>query len=346
MIAPLLVLAFAPKLATFLRTDPNTNGVTTTPEGRVFIVHPNAKPGQPRVTERKAGREAPFPSGPENLYKPGDDPAKGFVMINSIRVWNGALWLVDVGASAIGKPALPGGPKLVRVDLENGAVKRTYHLEGGTTPRTNPDDVRFHGGMAVLSDAGDPGLIVLDLESGKARRALHHQTSTTDQKPLRGPDGKALRDPQGKLVKIHADQMEFSPDGANFYFQACDGPMYRMPTRFLKNDVTDVQRARQVQLFAKTATTSGTAIDAKGNVYVGNAEKSRIERYAPDGRMSIVVADPRLVWPDAMWIDSKGGLLIPASQMNRTAGLNGGKERTVFPVSVYRLALGLKPVKS
>ena len=346
MIAPLLVLTVAPKLTTFLRTDPNTNGVTTTASGRVFIVHPNAKPGQPRVTERKNGQEAPFPPGPENLYKPGDDPAAGFVKINSIRVWNGALWLVDVGASAIGKPALPGGPKLIRVDLKNGAVARIYALGGGTTPRTNPDDVRFHGGMAVLSDAGDPGLIVLDLESGKARRALHHQPSTTDQKPLRGPDGKALRDPQGKLVKIHADQMEFSPDGATFYFQACDGPMYRMPTRFLKNDVTDVQRARQVRLFAKTTTTSGTAIDAQGNVYVGNAERLRIERYSPKGEMTVVAEDRRLVWPDAMWIDAQGGLLVPASQMNRTAGLNGGKERTVFPVSVYRLALGLKAVGS
>jgi len=346
MILPALAL-LASGLQVFLRTDPNTNGVTTTRSGRTFVVHPSAKPGQPRVTEWKNGQEVPFPAGAENLYKPGDDPAKGFVMINSIRIGpDGSLWLVDVGAPAIGKPALKGGPKLVRVDLRTNAVARVYHLEGGTTARTNPDDVRFRGRMAVLSDAGDPGLIVLDLDSGRARRVLSGHPSMVDTKPLRGPDGKALRSPEGKLVKIHADQMEFSPDGKTFYYQPCSGPMSKIETRWLGNDVTDAQRAGHVRLFARTVTTSGTAIDAQGNIYVGNAERSRIERYAPNGRMSVVIQDPRLVWPDAMWIDDRGGLLIPGSQMNRTAGLNGGKERTVFPVKVYRLPLGLKPIRS
>ena len=345
MILPILALA-APTLQTYLRTDPNTNGVTTTANGRVFVVHPNAKPGQPRVVERRNGREVPFPAGPEDLYKPGDDSRMGFVMINSLRIGpDGALWLVDVGAPAIGKPALPGGPKLIRVDLGTNAISKVYHLEGGATPRTNPDDVRFQGRMAVVSDAGDPGLIVLDLDTERAYRALNHHPSVTDAKPLRGPDGKALRDPSGKLVRIHADQMEFSPDGATFYFQTAAGPTWKMPTRFLKNDVTDAQRARNVRLFARTVTTSGTAIDANGNLYVGNAERSRVERYAPDGKMSIVVADPRLVWPDAMWITEGGDLLIPGSQMNRTAGLNGGKEKTVFPVKVYKVRIGAKPVR-
>ena len=346
MIAPLLALAVAPKLATFLRTDPNTNGVTTTADGRTFLTHPTAKPGQPRVVEVKNDRETPFPDAPEDFYKPGDDPKRGFVLINALRVWRDSLWLVDAGTKAVGKPPIPGGPKLVRVDLRTNRIARTYDLKGGVTALSNPDDVRFLGREAILTDAGDPGIIVLDLDSGRARRVLHHYPATVDTKPLRGSDGRVLRDETGRVVKIHADQHEISPDGKILYFQPCSGPMSKIETRWLRNDVTDAQRGRHVRPFAPTRTTAGSAIDGAGNVYIGDVEGRRIVRYAPNGRMMVIARDPkRLIWPDAMWIDDRGGLVVPAAQMDRTAGLNGGKERTTFPVSVYRLALGLKPVR-
>ena len=343
---PILALA-APAFQTFLRTDPNTNGVTTTRDGRVFLTHPTAKPGQPRVVEVRNGRQTPFPDAPEDFYKPGDDPKRGFVLINALRIGpDGALWLVDAGTKAVGKPPLPGGPKLVRVDLKTNAIARTYDLKGGLTPRSNPDDVRFLGRQAILTDAGDPGIIVLDLDTGRARRVLHHHRATVDTKPLRGSDGKILRDETGKVVKIHADQHEISPDGKILYFQPCSGPMSRIETRWLRNDVTDAQRARHVRPFVPTRTTAGSAMDAKGNLYIGDVVGRRIVRYAPDGRMTVVAHDPkRLIWPDAMWIDDQGGLIAPAAQMDRTAGLNGGKERTIFPVSVYRLDLRLKPLR-
>ena len=331
-------------LQTFLRTDPNTNGVATTRDGRVFVGHPTAKPGQPRVTEWVGGRERPFPPGKWNAYKPGDDAAKGFVLVNSLRIGpDGSLWLVDVGAPAIGKPNLPGGPKLVQVDLTTNRVKRVY-LVSAIKPRTGIDDVRFNGREAYLSDAGAPGLIVLDLVTGRSRRVLDGHPSMTDAKDLRA-EGKVLRDPSGKPIRIHADQMEVTADGGTLYYQACSGPMYKIPTRWLANDVSDAQRARHIRPFAPTRTTGGTAIDARGNVYVSDVEGKQIVRYTPAGRRRVVVRDPRLIWPDALWIDDGGNLLIPAAQMNRTAGENGGKERTVFPVEVYKLAISAEPVR-
>ena len=55
-----------------------------------------------------------------------------------------------------------------------------------------------------------------------------------------------------------------------------------------------------------------------------------------------LIADPRLVWVDAMWIDDKGNLLMPASQLNRTAGLNGGIDAVKPPIILYKLAIGVK----
>ncbi len=98
--------------------------------------------------------------------------------------------------------------------------------------------------------------------------------------------------------------------------------------------------------FLPTRTTGGTCIDADGNVFVSDVEGYRIVKYTPTGKMSVVVQDrKRLVWPDALWIDDNGNLLIPVPQQNRTAMMNRGKERTVFPTYVYKMALGLKPFR-
>jgi sugar lactone lactonase YvrE len=289
----------------------------------------------------------PFPlEGRWNSYKPGDDARTGFVAVNAIRIGpDGKLWITDIGAPMIGKPHARFGPKIVCVDLGTDKVERTYIMDK-IAPNSGLDDLRIYGRTAYITDAGRPGLIVLNLDSGASYRVLDGHPSMTDQKPLRGPDGKALRDPSGKLVKIHADQLEVTPDGKTLYYQACDGPLYKIGTRWLRNDVTDAERARHIQLFAKTVTTSGSAIDAAGNVYIGNSEKSRIEKYSPSGKRTILVQSPNLVWPDAMWIDEGGNLWIPAAQQNRSAGMNGGKERTVFPVKVYKLPIGAKPFRS
>ena len=350
MIVPLLALALgkgaAPALQTFLRSDANINGVTTTRDGRVFVCYPDAKPGQIRAAEIRGKDPVPFPPGGWNLWTPGKDASKGFVFVNSLRVGpDGDLYLVDVGAKGIGKPVIPGGPKLVRVDLATNAVKRVYPV-GALKPRSGIDDVRFQGREAVFTDAGEPGLIVMDLDSGACRRVLDGHPSTTQRRPLRA-EGKVLKDPRGKDVKIHADQMEFSPDGRWFYYQPCSGPMSKIEARYLGADFTDAERAKRVLPFLPTRTTGGTCIDAQGNVYVSDVEGYRIVRYTPAGKMSVVVQDSgRLIWPDALWITDGGDLIVPAPQQNRTAMMNRGKERTVFPTRVFRLALGLKPFRS
>ena len=135
-----------------------------------------------------------------------------FVGVNAIRVGpDGALWVVDRGSPGIGKPAVPGGVKLVKIDVAANRVERVFDLAAVSRPWSFIDDVRFNGANAYLTDAGAPGLVVLDLASGRGRRVLEGHPSTVAQSPLVA-EGKPLRTEKGEPVNIHADQLEVSPD--------------------------------------------------------------------------------------------------------------------------------------
>ena len=87
------------------------------------------------------------------------------------------------------------------------------------------------------------------------------------------------------------------------------------------------------------------AIAGDGTIYLSDTDKDRILAISPEGRMTTLVADPRLSWVDAMWIDDSGNLLIPAAQLNLGAGFNGGTNGMKLPITLYRAAIGAKPVR-
>jgi sugar lactone lactonase YvrE len=322
------------------------NGVATTPDGRRFVVVQPQEAGQPEIAEIAAGVARPYPDAAWNNWREGQDGQRAFVGANSLRVGpDGALWVVDRGAPGIGKPLAKGGPKLVRIDLAANRVTRIYDLASVAQGASFVDDVRFNGGVAYLTDAGRPALIVLDLATGQARRVLENHPSTVAARPLMA-EGRQLVDPEGKPVVVHADQLEVSSDGRWLYYQPCSGLMVRIETRFLGDPSLDeAALSGHVERFADTPSTGGTAIDAEGTIYVSDTDRSRILKVSAGGQISTLVADPRLVWVDAMWIDDDGKLWMPAAQLNRTPGLNRGKDAVAWPVTVYSIAIGAKPVR-
>lgn len=324
------------------------NGVTVTPEGRVFVSYPQADSAGMQVAELDAqGRPYPFPdaswNGPQT-WAPGT-VGSGYVHVNALRVGpDGKLWIVDAGAPGMGQPAVKGGARLFRFDPQTRQLLQTYDLAAAVHPYSYVDDVRFNGNHAYLTDAGAPGLIVLDLRTGATRRVLDNNNATTAMRPLRA-DGRAVLDPKGQPVRMHADQLEVSPDGQWLYFQPASGPMARVATRWLNDPaVSEKEIASHVELaWADTPSTGGTAIDAQGNLYTTDTDKRRILRITPQGRISTLIQDDRLVWADALWIDRDGYLWIPASQLNLTPGFNDGRMQVRYPVWIYKLRTQARP---
>lgn len=330
--------------ATFERLVPN--GVAETTDRRVFVDFPRIDPSQPNPSIAELGPNGavlPWPGGAWNAWKPGSDPAHAFVSVNAIHAGpHGLLYVVDNGAVGfIGHAPVPGAAKIVALDPAKNAVVRVYPLGPDVLkPRSAPDDIRFHGERAYVTDAGAPGLIVLDLETGRARRVLDRDPSTTAQRPAI-VDGAILRTPDGKPAAIHADQLEVSPDGRTLYMQPLPGPMYRLDTKLLDDPSTPPGAlSKAVQFWYDTPSLGGTAIDSEGNLYLADLGTDSILRLAPDRKLGLVVRDPRLHWADALAFDGQGNLLVPVPQLDRTAAFNHGKTAIERPVAIYRIKVG------
>ena len=259
--------------------------------------------------DRSTNKSTPYPNKEWNSYSDGKDPATHLVGVNGQRIGpDGKLYIIDKGATELGGAViLPDGPKLVAVDLDKDEVSRVYHM--GNVTRTNSllDDVRFNPGTgkAYLTDAGSPGLIVLDMASGDAIRVLDDHPSTSDDMAVSG-EGKLMyigNDP----AYIYADQLEVSPDAKYFYYQPASGGLSRIETKWLDQAYYNSSLNSNpilgecVEPFALTPSTGGTAIDAKGNIYVSDTDSQRIIKISPGGLKTLLVQDPRLLWVDAMW---------------------------------------------
>lgn len=323
------------------------NGVTVTKEGRIFASFTQSEgPGLELGEVGENGKITPYPDADWNQWKPSD-PEHHFLHVNALRVGpDGYLWAVDSGNTGIGTGAksVDGGAKLVKIDLSTNKVVKTYPIKPPVLkPASYIDDVRFNGHFAYMTDPGAVGLVVLDLNTGKAHRVLDNEPLSIDHTPIYA-DGKKLILPNGKEKRVGLDQLEVSPDGKWLYYQAIPGPLARIETRYLDDASLPASEVnKHAKKFLDTWSTGGTAIDSEGNIYASDINTRSIKRITPEGKVSTVVSDPRLVWIDAMWV-SDGALWMPSGQINRTPATTGGKPSTVeYPVKIYKLPLPIKP---
>ncbi|KAK5560854.1 hypothetical protein LTR46_001162 [Exophiala xenobiotica] len=341
-----------PRIQVALTLQHPVNGVSTTPDGRLFVLYARVDGSTgPQVAEWHNGSSpTPYPNQEWNSYASGKDPATHLIRTNSQRIGpDGTLWLVDTGSPSFGQPViLPNGPKLVQVNLTTNSVARVYNLGNVTLETSLIDDVRFNPavGLAYITDAGAPALIVLDLNSGEARRVLENDPTTKGFMPV-SAEGKLMHNSMGGFEYIYADQHEVSPDGRYYYYQPCEGGMSRIETQYLNNAFYNSTLASVLsqypEPYARTPSTGGTAIDAQGNIYNSDTDRLAIIKIAPNGTWTTLVQDPRLLWVDAMWIDTYGKLWMPAAQLNRGTPFNNGSSFVQKPLYVYTIDIGVGP---
>ena len=324
------------------------NGVTVSDDGRIFVNYPRLEgDAGMRIAEIVKGKAIPYPDSVWNGWRPGMVSEGHFVRTNSLRIGpDGYLWVVDTGAPSMGVAAIPGAAKLVAFDLHSNKVVRAIPVDPVMVAGSFIDDLRIHRGTIFLTDAGSPGLVVMDYHTGRGRRVLEHATSTTDQIAIRA-EGEVMTTAGSQPVRIHADQLEVTPDGRWLYFQPASGPLYRAETHdLLDASLSADALVTRVQRFYPTPSTGGTCIDDEGNLYVSDVDASVIFRLTPEGNREEIVHDPRLAWGDALWIDARGYLWVPVGQLNRLGVFHDGVSRVKPPLMIYKIKINAKPFRS
>lgn len=291
----------------------------------------------------------PYPNDEWNSADPALSASKRFINVNAMRTdGKGHLWIVDAGVTDFGGKVVPGGAKVVVVDLQKNKVTKIYTFNDSVAkPSSYIDDIRLNGRYAYLTDAGDPGIVILDLETGEARRVLENSPATHAPKDRDIIlDGKVVYAPNGEPLRVNADPLEVSNDGKWFYFGSLEGPWHKIETRWL-NDPTlsEKELAKKVEFWQDLPPVGGTVMDSKGNMYFSDLANNSLKRLTPNGKIETIITDSRLHWVDAPSFDEKGRIYLPAAQMDRVALFNKGTSEVVRPLQIYRIDLSQKDDK-
>jgi len=318
-------------------------GVAVSRGGRLFVNFPNWSEGHTiSVAEVVQGKPQPYPDARWN--KPGD-PKNTFVCVQSVFIdEEDALWILDPAAPRMGG-IVPGGPKLLKVNLASNRVERVYPFGEDAAPRGSYlNDVRIDPsrGVAYLTDSGLGALVVLDLKSGRARRLLADHPSTKANPTFHLVVGgrPLVESKTGLPPQIHADGIALEPTRRYLYYHALTAhPLYRIKTDDLLDEtLTPTELGAKVEKMIDTPAPDGMLAGKDGSIYLTDIENNAIRRYDPKAnRISTVVESPSLNWPDSLSWMPDGSLAVTISQIDKMPRFNAGKSRRRLPYRVYKV---------
>ena len=328
------------KVASF---EHQATGIAVAQDGRIFLSFPRWTEDSPNsVVELNDGKVTPYPdaemNGWRNALKDKVEAKNHFVCVQTIETdHSGHLWVLDPAAPAMGA-LVPGGAKMVKIDLATNKAVQTIFFDDKVAPQGSYlNDVRFSPDdkVAYLTDSGAKGaLVVVDLTNGRSRRVLDGDPSTqADPNVTVTWAGKPLRRPDGRGVDFAADGIALSPDGKTLYWQAIKGKtLYSLPTSALNPGLTtavtpealeDKTLRGKVEIVGENGPADGLIISKHdGKMYVTGPETNSIgirDLSQKGGRPTTLLQDDKLHWPDTFSEGADGTIFFTTSHIQDSA---------------------------
>ncbi len=333
-----------PLTTVYQNDDFQITGVSVSKTGRLFVNFPRwSDRYRNAVLEIGAnGEEKPFPDDDWNQWN--NKPATAgehFVCVQSVVIDDeDSLWIVDAAAPMLAS-VVPGGAKLVQVDLKTDTVSRVITFDPEVAKLdTYLNDIRIDTKRktAYITDSGHGGIIVVDVATGTAHRALDGHPSVMVEEGVRiVVDGKELLQ-NGKPPQFNADGIALSPDGEWLYYKPVTAnALYRVKTSALRDAKSSPDAAAAaVEKVADTFPTDGLWMDQQGNLYLTDVTNDAVTRLAPDGTLERVVEDTILQWPDTLSQGPDGAIYVSASHINNSPPFNKGLSTRTQPYAVFK----------
>jgi sugar lactone lactonase YvrE len=304
------------------------------------------------------GAVRPYPDAATNRPDPKAPQASLFHVPNGVFDRGDTLWVLDAGLPEGKGTPVPGGAKILEIDIAQDRIRRTISLDAGVVPHSSLNDLRVDvrdgGALAYITDQGQAGqgaILVVDLRSGQVVRRLADHASTRSEDGLvkfveRRPVMERKGDAPPKSPKGGANGIALSPDGTRLYYAPLmSRRLYAVETALLRApDVPDAAVAAAVRDLGEKGMTGGLTTDSRDRVYLSLQEHNAVGRRLPDGTVEVLAADDRLIWADTFWITPDRWLYISAAQVNRRPEYNGGEDLQRPPYAIFRMRIDADPV--
>jgi sugar lactone lactonase YvrE len=325
-------------VATF---EHQVTGVTVSEDGRIFVNFPRWTEDAPiSVAElTEGGGLRPYPDEEWNAWRNSKknevSPEDHWVCVQSVVAdGRGSLWVLDPAAPAQER-VVPGGPKLVQVALASDRVVRTVAFGEDVAPQGSYlNDVRFSpdGRYAYITESGATGaIVVVDLERGSSRRVLDgHPSTQVEEDVVVKIGGEPLRRTDGRGVEFSADGIALSRDGRYLHWQALTGrTLYRIETGALHDEgLSDDELGGRVERVGENGVSDGLWIDGEGRMYISALEENSVKVREGD-RVTTLLTDERLRWPDTFSEGPDGAIYVTASHIQDMYWFDKGKPLAV-----------------
>lgn len=318
-------------------------GIAIANGSNLFVNYPRWEgPFRYSVIEALKDTVKPFPDLNMNSWKTGETGQNKWVCVQSVYFdKNNNLWVLDPAAPQI-KKIQGGGAKLEKYDIKNGKLLKSYFFNRIISDTSYVNDVRIDESrqFAYLTDSKTGGIVVVDLSSGNMKEVLKgHSSTVSDPSFTFIIDGHELMK-NGKPAKFNSDGIALTPDGEWLYYKPLsDDKLYRIKTEYLRNQgLKDTALQNKVEDLGHFTTTDGMIFDETGNLYLGDLQHNSIIRIDKNLKMTTLVQDERLIWPDSYAI-ANGYLYISCSQIQKQPDYNNGVNKRTTPYAVYKLKL-------
>lgn len=348
------------ELARLVRAPSTPTGVTVSRRGRVFVFMPRYDARVPYAVGEVAGDGSvtPYPDAATNRPDPRRPRDTFSYVPNGVIDGRDRLWLVDAGLVVASGPLVRAGAKLVCLDLATDRVARVIPLGAALAPDSSLNDLRVESGrgrgeVAYVTDQGTDGrgaIVAVDLATGRCvRRLAGHGSTTAQDGVVRLVEGRQflLRGEDGTVrpVRSGANAIALSPDGRRVYYAPFAGRhLYAVDAATLLDPAADdAAVAAAVRDLGEKGITGGILADVRDRIYLTLQEQNAVGRRERDGSLSVLASDPRLVWPDTMWITEDRWLYVMAAQANRRPEYNGGVDRQRPPYALLRMRVDAGP---
>ncbi|MEO0473699.1 MAG: L-dopachrome tautomerase-related protein [Bacteroidota bacterium] len=319
-------------LETVAELNINPGNVAVSNDGRVFTsIHPMRNPSF-QLAERTGEKLVVFPNqdmqtAPDAKTDAGFDTPLGIVFDQQNR-----LWVIDAGLN-LGKTRLfafdiDSREELMRFDIPQDLAPKSSFVQDVAVDEKN--------GWVYLADFGNPGIIVVDIAQKSFRKITHLPSMQAEDIDM-VIDGKAQLF-NGAPARIGINPITLSADRERVFYGPMSGTKwYSLATQPIREGASDEEVLAELKEEGPKPLCDGVATDRAGNHYFTNIQQGSIDRLAPDGQLTTIKQDPRIVWPDNVRLYQDEWLYIAVNQLHKAPAFTGGEDLAEPPFYILRL---------